>query len=434
MMMMSTTTPAPAAALNNDEANNLNNLNNPRPFGAWLVLEDGSVWPGYPVGQQGQAFGELVFNTAMTGYQEILTDPSYKGQVVLMTYPELGNYGVNTEDMESSTLHATGLVLRQMSPMASNWRSTGRLCAWLKQQGVVAIEGVDTRALTRAVRSLGAMKCGITTNGANLEAFLAQVKAQPSLDDQDLVGQVTTPTAYRYTGPVVAPKTPPTQKLKCLVALDFGMKANILRCLAPLVEELWVLPATSTLQEILAHNPSAVFLSNGPGDPRRCNSAIAVCQQLVAQGVPLFGICLGHQILSLALGLGVEKMPFGHHGGNHPVLDVETQRISITSQNHGYCVVLPPAGSELAQHIAITHVNLNDQTVEGIRHTSKPVYSVQFHPEAAPGPQDATYLFERFLQHCQQASGTTAPAQTVGLSRPSLPSPAAASPVAVPIS
>lgn len=372
---------------------------------AWLVLENGYRFEGTSIGCEGTTFGELVFNTAMTGYQEILTDPSYKGQVVLMTYPEIGNYGVNTEDFESAHLHAAGFVVRRLSPSTSSCRAGGSLSAWLKQTGIVGIEGVDTRAITRLVRCEGALKCGITTDADRLPTFAAEVAAQPSLDDQPLVASVTTTHRYRFQAET-ATTTAPQPMLKKLVALDFGIKTNILRCLAPLVEELIVVPAFTSFETIMAENPDAVFLSNGPGDPRSLPSVIEAVQQLLAHNVPTFGICLGHQLLALAMGLPVEKMPFGHHGGNHPVKDIELNTISITSQNHGYCVQYPTEAeqADFMRDITVTHVNLNDQTIEGIRHNRLPAYSVQFHPEAAPGPQDSVYLFERFLQHCQQVT------------------------------
>jgi carbamoyl-phosphate synthase small subunit len=377
---------------------------------AWLVLENGQAYQGTSIGCEGTTFGELVFNTAMTGYQEILTDPSYKGQMVLMTYPEIGNYGVNTEDFESAQLHAAGFIVRRLSPSTSSCRAGGSLSAWLKQSGIVGIEGVDTRAITRLIRSQGALKCGITTDANLLPSFIESIQAQPSLDDQPLVATVTTSHRYRFQAEILAGAEKPL--LQKLVALDFGMKTNILRCLAPLVEELIVLPAFISFEDIMAENPDAVFLSNGPGDPRSLPSVIATVERLLAVNVPTFGICLGHQLLALAMGLPVEKMAFGHHGGNHPVKDVELNTITITAQNHGYCVQYPDKNTALYQDVTITHINLNDQTIEGIRHNHLPAFSVQFHPEAAPGPHDSMYLFKRFVQHCQQVSSPSGKVET----------------------
>ncbi|MFM7389846.1 MAG: glutamine-hydrolyzing carbamoyl-phosphate synthase small subunit [Vampirovibrionales bacterium] len=365
---------------------------------AWLVLENGLCYEGTSMGATGTSFGELVFNTAMTGYQEILSDPSYKGQVVLMTYPEIGNYGVNTEDMESTAVHASGFVVRELSSVSSNWRACGSLEQWLQHWNVVGIAGVDTRELTRQIRTLGSMKCGITTDADRLPQLHAEVTAQPILDEQDLVFEVTTPQPYTLHGTLPV-ESEATYALDRMVVLDFGIKQNILRCFQQRVKELIVLPATATYTEVMSHQPQAVFLSNGPGDPRRLSGMVQTLKRLMDHRVPLLGICLGHQLLSLAMGLPVEKMEFGHHGGNHPVKDTETGRISITSQNHGYCV--QATDPHVMQEVDITHVNLNDNTVEGVRHKHLPIFCVQFHPEAAPGPHDAFYLFDTFLATVQ---------------------------------
>ncbi len=372
---------------------------------AWLLLEDGTCWQGQAVGALGQTFGELVFNTAMTGYQEILTDPSYKGQVVLMTYPEIGNYGINDDDDESSDAHVAGFVVRHLSAVTSSWRASGSLGAWLRNKGIIALQGVDTRAITRHVRKAGAMKCALTTqlptdvaSPAFAEAkaeLLAQVIASPALADQPLVASVTTPHAFELVGTRDV-ATEGDYPLDTLVAVDFGMKLNILRQFRPWVRRLVVLPASATLADVQAYQPQAVFLSNGPGDPNTLPEAMALAKGLIDSRTPTFGICLGHQLLALALGLKVEKMMFGHHGGNHPVRDLELGKNLITSQNHGYCVMLSPQ-DEARHPIKVTHRNLNDGSVEGFRHTHLPVAAVQFHPEAAPGPHDAHYLFERFL-------------------------------------
>jgi carbamoyl-phosphate synthase small subunit len=364
---------------------------------AWLVLEDGSVMEGFSIGAEGTTLGEIVFNTSATGYQEILTDPSYKGQIVLMTYPEIGNYGVNSEDVESEQVHAAGFVVRRLSSVTSSWRAGCTLAEYLKVQGVVAIEGVDTRAITRKIRQTGAMKAGITTNLEDVTAFLASVQGQPTLDEQNLVSQVTRPRPRIVMGH----KTRIENPVQRLVAIDFGMKENIIRCLSEFVETVIVLPATASFDDVMSYAPDGVFLSNGPGDPRTLDSAVQLGRELIAHKIPTFGICLGHQILALASGAVVVKMPFGHHGGNHPVKDLETGRIAITSQNHGYAVDperLPADGS-----VMITHVNLNDGSVEGFRHQHAPIFSVQFHPEASPGPHDALYLFSRFIDVIQNA-------------------------------
>jgi carbamoyl-phosphate synthase small subunit len=364
---------------------------------ARLVLEDGSCYSGLSIGVPGTRFGELVFNTSMTGYQEILTDPSYRGQIILMTYPEIGNYGVNWEDYESERIHGAGLVVRRLSPTTSSWRAQISLQEFLVRNGVGGIEGVDTRALTRKLRTVGVMKAGITTDASlPLEEFVAQVEAQPDLSHQDLVGQVSTPSPYLRHGHVTRPDG---LVLNRLAVVDYGIKRNILQEFQSFVREMIVLPAHSTFEDIARTQPDAVFLSNGPGDPTVLTGAVDCARQLIASGLPTFGICLGHQILALASGLEVEKMPFGHHGGNHPVLDIETGLITITSQNHNYAVNrqdLEARAQSLG--LVLTHLNLNDQTVEGFRHRNRPVFSVQFHPEASPGPHDAQYLFRRFIE------------------------------------
>jgi len=367
---------------------------------AWLVLENGAMYEGTSIGKHGEAFGELVFNTAMTGYQEILTDPSYKGQMVMMTYPEIGNYGINTQDIESkSGMHAAGFIVRRLSTVTSNWRAAGSLNAALEQAGVVGIEGIDTRAITRSIRSEGALKCGITHNGEQLDAFLEQVNAQASLDEQDLVNKVFTLSAYTLKGTSDKQDQP---RLKRLVAYDFGVKENILIQLQGVVDELIVVPANTDYDTAMRYAPDAIFLSNGPGDPRRLSETVQLSRRFIDNNMPIFGICLGHQLLSLALGLQCEKMAFGHHGGNHPVKDKDTHEIYITSQNHSYCVS-HPTDPHLADDIEITHINLNDNTVEGMRHKTLPVMSVQFHPEAAPGPHDAADFFQRFITRCIDA-------------------------------
>jgi carbamoyl-phosphate synthase small subunit len=359
---------------------------------AWLVLEDGSRYTGTGIGVAGTTFGELVFNTSASGYQEILTDPSYRGQIVLMTYPEIGNYGVNPDDYESERIHVQGFVVRRLSPVTSSWRATLSLQEFLYRHAIVGIEGIDTRSITRRIRDKGSMKAGITTDFSQMDSFLADIRSQPSLADQDLVEQVTTLKPYILVGHSVSH---PETAFKRLVVVDFGIKKSILHYLQQTAHEIMVLPASSSFESIMAHHPQGVLLSNGPGDPSVLEGAISMARQLIAACIPTFGICLGHQILALACGADVCKMRFGHHGGNHPVRDQETGRITITSQNHGYAVV---ESSMPDDTMKVTHINLNDGSVEGFRHQHAPVWSVQFHPEASPGPHDSQYLFTRFVQ------------------------------------
>ena len=362
---------------------------------AWLALENGLVLEGRSIGADGEATGDLVFNTAMTGYQEILTDPSYAGQGVVMTYPQIGNYGVADEDMESSRCWAEAFVIRELSEISSNHRATERLDEWLKRRGVVAIDSVDTRRVTKAVREHGSLRFVLSTTDSSHESLVAKAKAADSTDGKDLASVVTCATSYvwdaaydssypelieRWTG----------DRLKC-VAYDFGAKRNILRSLVHFGFDVTVVPATTPASEVLAMDPDCVFLSNGPGDPSACTYAIEATKTLI-QSKPVFGICLGHQILSLALGAKTKKMAFGHHGANHPVRDETTGRIEITSQNHSFVV----DENSLPEDMVATHWNLNDMSLAGMRHKSLPVFSVQYHPEAAPGPGDSTHLFERF--------------------------------------
>ena len=360
---------------------------------ARLVLEDGSIYQGLLIGAPGKTVGELVFNTACTGYQEILPDPSYKGQIVLMTSPEIGNYGVNREHYESERIHANGFVLRRMSPMYSSWRAQLSLQAFLARNGITGIQGVDTRAITRKIRSAGTMKVGITSDEKILDSdFLNEVRQQPALDDQALVQQVSTSAPYTTDNHSPSEKT----LIDRLVVVDFGVKQSILKYLLQLTRQIVIVPADSSFESIMKLKPDGILLSNGPGDPGILHNSIATTKQLVNSGTPIFGICLGHQILALACGARVEKMRFGHHGGNHPVMDLETREITITSQNHGYAVALDEQFP--ADKLKITHLNLNDNSVEGFHHLHAPVMSVQFHPEASPGPNDAQYLFAHFAQ------------------------------------
>ncbi len=363
---------------------------------ARLVLADGSVYHGYSIGVPGTTLGELVFNTSSTGYQEILTDPSYRGQIVLMTYPEIGNYGINSNDFESARINALGFVVSRLSPFTSSWRAEFSLQEFLEKNGIVGIEGVDTRAITRKTREKGTLKAGITTEAISDADFLTQVQAQPGFEELDMISQVTTPEPYtiRTENPVCA------LRVKKLVVVDYGIKASILHYLQQYVEEIVVLPANSDFARISSYQPQGVLLSNGPGDPAVLHEAVQTARELVASGIPTFGICLGHQILGLACGAKVSKMRFGHHGGNHPVKDLALEKIFITSQNHGYCVEFDHFPED---RLVVTHINLNDQSIEGFQHKHAPVMSVQFHPEASPGPHDANYIFERFMQTAIQS-------------------------------
>ncbi len=354
---------------------------------AWLVLEDGSAFHGRAVGADGEVFGEAVFNTSMSGYQEVLTDPSYKGQIVCMTYPHIGNYGVNEEDAESARPWVEGFVIRELSPIASNFRSQESLDAYLKRHGLVAIDGVDTRALTLRLRQQGSMRCGVSTTETDPQRLLTRVRQSPDIVGADLVKEVTCKTPYEW--PVGGRATAGPH----IVVMDFGVKYNILRQLAGLGCGVTVVPASTSAKDVLARKPDAVVLSNGPGDPAAVTYAIETISGLMGH-VPMLGICLGHQLLGLAYGGETFKLKFGHHGGNHPVQDLETGKVEITTQNHNFAVRVE---SIPGQRVELTHKNLNDGTVEGMRHTELPIVSLQYHPEAAPGPHDSRYLFQRFL-------------------------------------
>jgi len=361
--------------------------------GAWLVLEDGTAFRGRAVGAEGEAFGEAVFNTSMTGYQEVLTDPSYKGQVVCMTYPHIGNYGVNDEDAESRRPWVEGFIMRELSPIASNHRSQEPLEDYFKRHHIIAIDGIDTRALTLMLRQQGSMRCGISTSEQDPAALLKRVRGAPDIVGVDLVKEVTCPAPYAWP-PSGARGNGPE-----VVVMDFGVKYNILRELAALGCRVDVVPAATSAADVLARKPDGVVLSNGPGDPAAVTYAVETIRGLMGH-VPMLGICLGHQLLGLAYGGQTMKLKFGHHGGNHPVQDHATRKVDITTQNHNFAVQLNtiPGG-----HVEVTHTNLNDQTVEGMRHKTLPVLSLQYHPEAAPGPHDARYFFRRFLDLMEPA-------------------------------
>lgn len=353
---------------------------------ALLVLEDGSVFEGRTFAGRGEAEGEIVFNTSMTGYQEILTDPSYRGQIVAMTYPLIGNYGINSEDVESSKVQVEGFVVKEYEPVPSSWRSRITLADYLEGEGIIGIEGVDTRALTRRLRLSGAMKGIISTKDLDPVSLATRAKASPGLVGRDLVRGVTCREAYRWPAKEGGPFH--------VVAFDFGIKFNIIRCLAERGCRVTVVPATTPADEVRRLKPDGVLFSNGPGDPEPITYAVETIRKLMGQ-FPLFGICLGQQLLGLALGGKTYKLKFGHRGANHPVKNLRTGRVEITTQNHGFCVDID---SIRDPEVEITHVNLNDQTLEGIRHRSLPVFSVQYHPEASAGPHDAEYLFDDFIE------------------------------------
>ncbi len=376
------------------------------PTTAKLALEDGSVWTGRAFGASGEVDGEVVFNTSMTGYQEILTDPSYHGQIVTMTYPQIGNYGVNIEDAESRRPWVRGLVVRELSRRVSNHRASDSLEAYLAEHGVLGIEGIDTRALVRATRTQGAMKGILSTTDLDDASLVAKARQSPGLVGRDLTQEVMPESPlswdvglHRLVNPTTTPAAPvvPPDLRPHVVALDFGMKWNIARHLYASGCRVTIVPGSRSAEEILEHKPDGLFVSNGPGDPQPLHRAIGELQRLIglaseAKGVPIFGICLGFQLLGQALGGRTFKLKFGHRGANHPVLNLRTGRVEITTQNHGFAVDT----ESMPDPVERTHVNLNDQTLEGFRHRDLPIFAVQYHPEASAGPHDSHYLFEEF--------------------------------------
>ena len=376
---------------------------------AILALEDGTWYRGVAAGAQGEGCGEVVFNTSMTGYQEVLTDPSYAGQIVTMTAPQIGNYGVASGDAESQTPHVTGFVMREASPLASNWRAEGTLRDYLIRHNIVAIDDIDTRALTRVLRSTGVMRGVIATGQADPDRLVEKARAIPRMEGSDLVSGVTCDRAFEWRERLpsagdadhakfgLPPARRASRRLR-VAAYDYGLKWNILRRLDAHGCDVHVFPASAPPKDLLASEPDGLFLSNGPGDPAALGYAISNVRELVKTDVPMFGICLGHQILGLAVGGKTFKLKFGHRGANHPVKELNSGKVEITSQNHGFAVdpsTLPP-------DVNVTHLNLYDGTVEGFRHTTRPMFSVQYHPEASPGPHDADYLFRQFLESMEK--------------------------------
>jgi carbamoyl-phosphate synthase small subunit len=362
---------------------------------AKLALEDGTVYTGRSFGATGESFGEVVFNTSMTGYQEVLTDPSYKGQIVTMTYPLIGNYGVNAEDQESQKPQVEGFIVRELTRIPSNFRADSDLDAYLTKHGIMGLEGIDTRALVRHIRVRGAMTGVLSTSDLDDASLVQKARTVPNLVGRDLVREVLPdqPFAWSegFTSRFASELLPASPVTHHVVALDYGMKRNILRCLAQVGCRVTVLPGTATADDVLQRKPDGVFLSNGPGDPAILTYAQATVRGLAGK-VPIFGICLGHQILGLALGATTFKLKFGHRGANQPVLNYQTNRVEITTQNHGFAV----RADTLPADLEPTHVNLNDQTLEGLRHRKLPIFSVQYHPEASAGPHDSSYLFQQF--------------------------------------
>ena len=352
---------------------------------AILVLEDGRTFRGESFGAEGETFGEMVFNTSMSGYQEILTDPSYAGQIVCMTYPLIGNYGVNEEDVESRRPWVEGFVVREASRIASNWRSTETLDSYLKRHKIVGIEHIDTRALVRHIRSKGAMRAAISSVDSDERSLLEKVRNSPEMKNRELASAVTVGKSFEYESDV--------DKKFHVVAYDFGVKINSLREFSKHNCKITIVPSDTSADEVLALKPDGIFLSNGPGDPSSMSKVVAEIKKLTMQNVPMFGICLGHQILGQVFGGETYKLKFGHRGGNQPIMDLTSGKVEIAAHNHGFAV----KAESLPENVEVTHVNLNDETVAGLQHKSLPIFSVQYHPESAPGPHDSEYLFKRFI-------------------------------------
>ncbi len=367
---------------------------------ALIALEDGTIFEGKSFTGQGEAVGEIVFNTSMSGYQEVLTDPSYTGQVVTMTYPLIGNYGVNSEDMESSSVHPKAFLVKEYNPIPSNFRSQQTLAEFLQEYEILGVEGFDTRSLVRHIRTAGAMKGIVSTEDLDPQSLIKRAKEWSGLIGQDMVKRVSCPEPYGWTQKGPEPGTnfstaeATGDNAFKVVAFDFGVKYNQLRILQEKGCKVQVVPATTNVENILAMNPDGIFLSNGPGDPAGVEGVVETIRQLLGK-IPIFGICLGHQMLGLAYGGSTYKLKFGHRGGNQPVKDLTTGHVEITSQNHGFCV---DPDSLNPEEVEVTHINLNDNSLEGMRHKQFPAFSVQYHPEHAPGPHDAMYLFDRFIK------------------------------------
>jgi carbamoyl-phosphate synthase small subunit len=357
---------------------------------ALLALEDGRVFRGFAWGADGEVCGEMVFNTSMSGYQEVLTDPSYAGQIVCMTYPLIGNYGVTEKDSESARPWVEGFVVREASRVASNWRSEETLDAYLKRWNIVALEGIDTRALVRHIRDKGAMRACLSTTDLDEQSLVEKARNSPSMENRELASAVTTLKPYDVAAE--------GEERFHVVCYDFGVKTNSLRELARYACRITVVPASTPADEVLAMQPDGIFLSNGPGDPASMNEVVDEVRRVADSGVPTFGICFGHQLLGRAFGGTTYKLPFGHRGGNQPVQDVKSRTVEITSHNHGFAV----KAESLPPEIEVTHINLNDNCVEGMRHKTLPVFSVQYHPEAAPGPHDAEHHFTRFISEMEK--------------------------------